>query len=90
MGLTESLPPRGRGTALAVEGAMRDFRLDKSYCIARSPSSATGASSSRREPWDTRNLRGMGFALCLCNTKAKLAIKQEVTNETCFTRRAVD
>jgi len=22
-----------------------------------------------------RNLRGMGFALCLCNTKAKLAIK---------------
>ena len=24
-----------------------------------------------------RNLRGMGFALCLCNTKAKLAIKAE-------------
>ena len=31
---------------------------------------------SRREPWDVRNHRGMGFALCLCNTKAKLAIKQ--------------
>ena len=26
------------------------------------------------EPWDAQNLRGMGFALCLCNTKAKLAI----------------
>ena len=24
--------------------------------------------------------RGMGFALCLCNTKAKLAIKQLKTN----------
>ncbi len=23
------------------------------------------------------NFRGMGFALCLCNTKAKLAIKTE-------------
>ena len=25
---------------------------------------------------DECNLRGMGFALCLCNTKAKLAIKK--------------
>ena len=25
------------------------------------------------EPLDVRNLRGMGFALSLCNTKAKLA-----------------
>ena len=31
---------------------------------------------SRREPQDALNFRGMGFALCLCNTKAKLAIKQ--------------
>ena len=28
------------------------------------------------EPLDARNLRGMSFALCLCNTKAKLAIKE--------------
>ena len=34
--------------------------------------------------------RGMGFARSICNTKSKLAIKQEITNETCFTRRAVD
>ena len=26
-----------------------------------------------------RPTRGMGFALCLCNTKAKLAIKQDKT-----------
>ena len=26
--------------------------------------------------------RGMGFALCLCNTKAKLAIKQNDKNLT--------
>ena len=31
---------------------------------------------SRRETLDVRNFRGMGFSLCLCNTKAKLAIKQ--------------
>ena len=29
-----------------------------------------------REPLDTCHLRGMGFAQCLCNTKAKLAIKR--------------
>ena len=29
------------------------------------------------EPLDACNLRVMGFALCLCNTKAKLAIKTE-------------
>ena len=28
------------------------------------------------EPWDALNNRGVGFALCLCNTKAKLATKQ--------------
>ena len=26
----------------------------------------------------TQKNRGMGFVLCLCNTKAKLAIKQNV------------
>ena len=36
MGLTESLPPRGRGTALAVEGACVTLGLDKSDCIALS------------------------------------------------------
>ena len=32
--------------------------------------------SSGREPWEACNFRGIGFVLCLCNTKAKLAIKQ--------------
>ena len=32
----ESLPPRGRGTALAVEGACVTLGLDKTYCIALS------------------------------------------------------
>ena len=31
---------------------------------------------SRRELLDACEFRGMGFALFLCNTKAKLAIKQ--------------
>ena len=31
---------------------------------------------SEREPLDTCNFSGMGFARCLCNTMAKLAIKQ--------------
>ena len=52
MGLTKSLPPIGRGTALAVEGA----------CVTLG----------------SCNLRGMGFALCLCNTKAKLAINKTI------------
>ena len=33
---------------------------------------------SRREPLDARNLRGMGFALRLCNTKAKLEINRTI------------
>ena len=58
-------------------------------------SPAIAGALPKGEPWDVRNHRGMGFALCRrclqrCNTKAKPAIKQEVTNETCFTRRAVD
>ena len=32
----KSLPPRGRGTALAVEGACVTLGLDTSYCIALS------------------------------------------------------
>ena len=32
----------------------------------------------------TQKNRGMGFALCLCNTKAKLAIKQNVTIQQYF------
>ena len=36
MGLTKSLPPSGRGTALAVEGACVTLGLNKSYCIALS------------------------------------------------------
>ena len=35
-----------------------------------------GKAPSRREAWDALNNRGMGFALCLCNTKAKPAIKR--------------
>ena len=30
---------------------------------------------------DVRNFRGMGFALCLCNTKAKLAINKKFLTE---------
>ena len=36
MGLRKSLPPRGRGTALAVEGACVTFDLHKFHCNALS------------------------------------------------------
>ena len=33
----------------------------------------------------TQKNRGMGFALCLCNTNAKLAINEEENNGTAIT-----
>ena len=48
-------------------------RIEKLPCKALSP--AIAGALPKGEPLDTRNLRGMGFALCLCNTKAKLVIK---------------
>ena len=41
------------------------------------PQSASLPAPSRREPLDACNHRGMGFALCLCKTKAKLAINKQ-------------
>ena len=33
--------------------------------------------------------RGMGFALCLCNTKAKLAIKQALKGEYVICQKSI-
>ncbi|MBQ8742127.1 MAG: hypothetical protein IJZ03_02010, partial [Clostridia bacterium] len=41
-------------------------------------SPAIAGALPKGEPLGARNLRGMGFALCLCNTKAKLAIKRKI------------
>ena len=38
-------------------------------------SPATAGALPKGEPKDARIFRGMGLALCLCKTKAKLAIK---------------
>ena len=56
--------------------SLRDFRVVVSSLLRTLPQSASLTAPSRREPLDACNFRGMGFALCLCNTKAKLAIKQ--------------
>ena len=45
------------------------------------PQSPSAPAPSRREPLGARNLRGMGFALCLCKTKAKLAINKKIDKE---------
>ena len=39
-------------------------------------SPAIAGALPKGEPLGAHNLSGMGFALCLCNTKAKPAIKQ--------------
>ena len=44
MGLAKSLPPRGRGTALAVEGACVTL-IKLNFIVTHSPSVAYGASS---------------------------------------------
>ena len=96
MELTESLPPRCHPQADAVarrsrDGrSLRDFGGKLKFIVTHSPSPDFVGSSLPEGAFDECNLRGKGFALCLCNIKAKLAIKQEATNETCFTRRAVD
>ena len=40
-----------------------------------SPLTRFAGALPKGEPWDALNNRGMGFALCLCKIKAKLAIK---------------
>ena len=76
MELTKSLPPGGRWHAERDGRSQRDFKFILTLLLRALPQSASLTAPSRREPLDVRNLRGMGFARCLCNTKAKLAIKQ--------------
>jgi len=45
------------------------------FLLCTLPQLPSVTAPSRREPLDARNFRGMGFALRLCNTKAKLAKK---------------
>ena len=47
----KSLPPGGRGTAIAVEGARVTFSLHGFYCYALSLSRLTAPAPSRREPF---------------------------------------
>ena len=73
---------RMRGTALAVEGACVTLGLRELYCNALS------LSRLRRQlppggSLRTSNLRGMGFARCICKTYAKLAIKGD---KKCFSQ----
>ena len=51
---------------LALQGLRRRGRT-----IPLSP--AIAGDLPKGEPWDTCNLRGMGFARSICNTNAKLA-----------------
>ena len=50
-GLQKSLPPRGRGTAIAVEGACVPWNLDWPHNNALSLSRLTAPAPSRREPF---------------------------------------
>ena len=66
-GDNEKASPFGRGGGVADgEGELRQYSL----------SPAIAGALPMGEPLDACNLRGMGFAQSLCNTKAKLAIKQ--------------
>ena len=67
LSLTENLQAQNIGRELV-------FSADLCY------NGISEKASSQREPQDALNFRGMGIALCLCNTKAKLAIK-EVSND---------
>ena len=57
--------------------SLRDFGVRLTLWERALPQSPSVTAPSRREPWDVRNHRGMGFARSLCNTKAKLAIKRK-------------
>ena len=74
-GANEKPPSKREGDRVSGGRSLRDFRVVVSSLLRTLPQSASLTAPSRREPQDARNLRGMGFALCLCNTKAKLAIK---------------
>ena len=73
MGLTKSLSLGGEVAAKPTERA--NGRND-------APSHPTPSGAlPKGEPLDVRIFRGMGFALCLCITKAKLAMKQNDKQE---------
>ena len=69
IGLTESL---------ALWERWRRSRREGKWWQEYALSPAIAGALPRGEPLGARNLRGMGFALCLCNTKAKLAINKTI------------
>ena len=69
-GANEKPLPWGEVAAEPTERANRGENI---------PSHPLSRELSQRESLRTRNLRGMGFARCICNTKAKPAIKGEMT-----------
>ena len=75
-GANKKPPSEREGDRASGGRSLRDFRAVVSSLLRTLPQSASLTAPSRREPLGARNLRGMGFALCLCKTKAKLAIKQ--------------
>ena len=75
-GANEMPPSEREGDRDSGGRSLRDFSFALTSLQRALLQSASLTAPSRREPLDTCNLRGMGFALCLCNTKAKLAIKQ--------------
>ena len=75
---TNEKPPSEREVARRSRDgrSLRDFGVRLTLWERTLPQSPSVTAPSRREPWDVRNHRGMGFARCICITKAKLAIKE--------------
>ena len=83
----KSGPERDR--AAARGGGEADGEADgEGSTVRKEPSHPLSRELSQRESLWTRlcNFMGMGIALCLCNTKAKLAIKRKNKGE--FSRGA--
>ena len=66
--------------SLALWERWRRSRRRGINCAQRTLSPAIAGALPQGEPLDACIFRGMGFARSLCNTKAKLAIK-EVSND---------
>ena len=78
MELAKKPPSEREGDRDSGGRSLRDFSFALTSLQRALPQSASLTAPSRREPMVECNLRGMGFARCLCNTKAKLAINNRI------------
>jgi len=72
IGANKKPPSEREGDRVSGGRSLRNFGFSIASLSRALPHPTPSGAPSRREPLVLCIFRGMGFALCLCNTKAKL------------------